>query len=171
MRCLKFILFVLLTGTLVVACRQRGVILYVMVNRVDGLYKSSPVMYKGVKVGEVRRMKLLDDSVLVAIRLSQDLNIPQGSRFEIVNPLLGECSIDIEPSEQVVFLRPGDTARGSFEPGRLLENEWADSSRSSRNKQAMRQIIEGVLMLVDTTGKNGSPAPLQNQGGSQPNGH
>lgn len=149
-----YIFFICFAISLALGCRHRGTQLHVLVNRVDGLGKSSPVMYNGVNVGEVRRMKLLGDSVLVTIRLNQELNIPLGSGFVVNYPVLGQCTVNIEPSSQTSFFRPGDTARGSYQAKQLIENEWTDSSRTSRNNQAMRKIIEGILMLADTTGRD-----------------
>ena len=56
--------------------------LFILFNQVDNLETDSAVFMRGVAVGEVINMKLLDDVVPGEIKLNEKTKIPAGSEFQ-----------------------------------------------------------------------------------------
>ncbi len=148
MRKLKFILLV--TTLLFIACSQKNKNkLSVLFDNVSNLEKGADVKLHGITIGEVTNMELLGDSVLVDIKLNKEQKIPVGSKFSILNPLIGNASVIIEPSEQKVFLKTEDTVKGSYEAKGILDTFFADSLNRQKAREALNKITTGLKELAE----------------------
>ena len=99
---------------------------YAVYNKVDGLAPSNPVTINGYPVGRVKSLKLLqgmNNSVLVAIDVSKDIQIGDSSFAMIAKDLLGGMSIILNMGKNSKIYESGDTIKGSFQPsiGEILE--------------------------------------------------
>ncbi|MBV8600707.1 MAG: MCE family protein [Candidatus Eremiobacteraeota bacterium] len=66
-----------------------------------GLTRGSLVYESGVQVGNVARIKLLDDfSVELVLAIKKDVDIPKDSKFVISSPLTGSSTLAIVPPEE-----------------------------------------------------------------------
>lgn len=141
----------LFIGTLLfTACLQKNKNrLNVLFNNVDNLVKGSPVKLHGITIGEVINLDLLRDSELVEIKLNRGQKISIGSKFSILNQLIGNASIIVEPSEQKIFLKPIDTVKGSYETMGILDTFFADSLNKQKARQALDKIITGLRKLAE----------------------
>ncbi|MEO6610832.1 MAG: MCE family protein [Chitinophagaceae bacterium] len=143
--------------TLLQACSsQKKENLIIVFDRVDNLNTKSEVKIHGIDVGEVSGLKLIDTGVLVKIRLSEKRQIPAGSTFSIINPMIGASYIDIEPSKEPTFLTVKDTVSGKYNERGLLDNLMTDSVNRKKIQEAVEKIAEGLKELAkskkDSTG-------------------
>ncbi|MGQ0738004.1 MAG: MlaD family protein [Bacteroidota bacterium] len=124
--------------------------LTIVFDRVDNLQAGSPVKIQGIDIGKVLGLNLIDGGVLVKITLWDNKQIPAGSIFSIVNPMIGSAAyIDIEPSESAVFLSSEDTASGKYGERGLLDNLISDSAKRKKIEEALDKIAEGLKELVN----------------------
>ena len=143
--------------TLLQACSyQKKDNLIIVFDRVDNLNTKSAVKIHGIDVGEVSSLKLIDTGVMVSIKLSGKRQIPAGSTFSIINPMIGAAYIDIEPSKESVFLTANDTMSGKYGERGLLDNLMTDSVSRKKIQEALGKIAEGLRELAksrnDSTG-------------------
>ncbi|MEQ9308243.1 MAG: MlaD family protein [Balneolaceae bacterium] len=117
-------------------------LLYAKYDTVKGLLKGGPVTMKGIKLGTVKEIRFLpeEDSILVTLNITEDIEIPVGSKAMLVTPLaLGSSSIEIIRSERKERLEWEGYLKGVREAG-LLEGlsdkgaSMADSVSVSINK-------------------------------------
>lgn len=102
--------------------------LAILFDRVDNLGVGSEVKIHGITIGKVTHLSLIDNGVLVKIAFRDKREIPVGSKFSIINPMIGVAYIDIEPSMSNTFLTPEDTATGKYGEKGLLDNLISDST-------------------------------------------
>ena len=143
--------FILLTTTLLfAACSHKNKNkLSILFDNVSNLGKGAEVKLHGITIGEVTNMELLGDSVLVDIKLNKEQKIPVGSKFSILNPLIGNALVVIEPSEQKTFLKQIDTAKGSYEAKGILDTFFADSLNRQKAREALYKITTGLKELAE----------------------
>lgn len=123
--------------------------LNVLFNKVDSLEKGAPVKLHGITIGKVTDLELFKDSVLVEIKLDKGRKIPVGSKFKIINSLIGGPSIIVEPSDQKVFLTLTDTAKGNYETKGLLDAFFTDSLNKQKARDAIEKITKGLKELSE----------------------
>lgn len=94
---------------------------YVEYTNINGLAISSPVFISGYKVGLIRDIQYNHANpghVVVEVELDQDMNIPHGSRGELVTEMLGTVKMNILLNlEEQKYLQPGDTLPGIVNNG------------------------------------------------------
>jgi len=88
----------------------RGMVVTVQLPDSGGLYVSSEVTNRGVKVGKVIAMTPVADGVEVKLRLDDDANIPRDSPVFVHNgSAVGEQYLDFEPRDtEPPYLEEGD---------------------------------------------------------------
>jgi ABC-type transporter Mla subunit MlaD len=123
--------------------------LAIIFDRVDNLEIGSSQKIHGIDIGKVSNLKLIDTGVLVKISLSNKRVIPIGSKFSIINPMIGVTYIDIEPSTSNTFLTPKDTVTGKYGEKGLLDNLVSDSTTRKKMKEAYNKIAEGIKELIE----------------------
>ena len=95
---------------------------YAVYNKADGLIEASPVVIEGVKIGQVKKMDLInykgEYKVLVTMILTdKKVKIPKGSTAKLISAdLLGSKAIDIKFLPTATdFVQDGDTLSGDVE--------------------------------------------------------
>ncbi len=85
---------------------------------VGGINSGDEVSVNGVEKGEVKRVTLRERDVLLALKLSADVRVPEDSRVILQSiGVMGERIVVILLGESNTFLEPGDTLWGIYDPG------------------------------------------------------
>jgi phospholipid/cholesterol/gamma-HCH transport system substrate-binding protein len=85
---------------------------------VGGIDHGDEVSVNGVEKGEVKRVSLRERDVLVTMKLSADVRVPEDSRIILQTiGVMGERIVVILLGESDDFLEPGDTLWGIYDPG------------------------------------------------------
>jgi ABC-type transporter Mla subunit MlaD len=92
-------------------CTQNNQKLYLLFNKVDGLYDGSIITSRGLALGKITNMDLTDSGVLVEVSFNKDYKIPIGSEFKIKrdNILQGKNAVDIVFSKSPITYTEHDT--------------------------------------------------------------
>jgi phospholipid/cholesterol/gamma-HCH transport system substrate-binding protein len=94
---------------------KKSFTLYAVYERSEGVIEANPVLINGYKVGQVQKLKLLQQKdgsykVLMTFMMSERVEIPKGSYAKIVSSdLLGSKAIEIRFADSTVFVADGDT--------------------------------------------------------------
>jgi phospholipid/cholesterol/gamma-HCH transport system substrate-binding protein len=98
--------------------------LFAKFNSIEGLVTANPVMCNGLVIGNVYKLEPADElmsSILVTIRITEDVLIPDDSKAVIKGNLLSTPVIEILKGESVSYLNKGDTIITSESSGFLGE--------------------------------------------------
>lgn len=83
---------------------------------VGGLDLGAPVRLSGVRVGEVKNIKILSDvvpKVLITLRLKRNVKIGKGSKITIRTlGIIGEKYVEIIPSSKKEYIKKGEIVEG-----------------------------------------------------------
>ncbi len=97
---------------------------YAEFSDLDGLVPSSPVFIKGYKVGQVENVQydfLREQSFVIKISVTKDIQIPKNSAIELFDDgLLGGKAIQLKfaaLAEPTAFCRSGDTLKSQVDAG------------------------------------------------------
>lgn len=94
---------------------------YVEYTNINGLAISSPVFASGYKIGLVRDIQYnhaKPGHVVVEVELDNDMNIPTGSKGELVTEMLGTIKMNLILNlESKTYCQPGDTLPGVVNNG------------------------------------------------------
>ncbi len=96
--------------------------LYTKYESVNGLLKGGNIFLKGLKVGTVKALQYLpeEDSVLVTLNITEDINIPIGSKAKLVVPnFIGSSSINLIKGNSTQAIEWGAFIQGESEGGLL----------------------------------------------------
>lgn len=105
--------FIFFVGDLGVLFRKPGYSLFVSYDSATGLEKRSVVRMAGVKVGYVKDIRLKGRKAEVELIINFGIQIPVDSEATLASVgLLGEKHIELLPSEEEEFLKPGDSITG-----------------------------------------------------------
>ncbi|MDZ4665845.1 MAG: MlaD family protein [Bacteroidota bacterium] len=94
--------------------------LYAVYPKVEGLIPASPLLINGYKIGQVNTIQLLKRNgkpfVLVKFLLTEDVQIPKGSIAKAISSdLLGTKAVEINFSDNIEFVKSGDTLEADAE--------------------------------------------------------
>jgi len=90
--------------------KEKGYVLYAVVNDASGLAKKSRVKMRGVKIGIIKEMSLTSTGVKLKLLINSDVKIPKGSMVTVAQDnVLGGKYLNIIPSQNTVYYKPGDT--------------------------------------------------------------
>ena len=101
---------------------KSGTFIYAKYKDTKGLMVSNPVFINGLQVGAVYELEEANknlDTIIVAIKLSKELNIPVNSVAGISSNPLGGSSVIISMGDKKQYLRSGDTVYTVDNPGVL----------------------------------------------------
>lgn len=87
---------------------KRGNFIYAKVKEAKGLMVSNPVLINGLQVGSVYELEEANknlDNVIVAIKMSKDINIPVNSVASITGNPLGTPTIEISMGDKKIILK------------------------------------------------------------------
>lgn len=95
------------------SCQREEKVIYLRFDNSEGLQEKNHVLLNGVKVGEVLSVDITKDYlVLATVRLSDSLDFPKDTRFEIQSQDLFTKMIFVTPGDSKSFLENGDTIPG-----------------------------------------------------------
>ncbi|WP_457561886.1 MlaD family protein [Caminibacter pacificus] len=87
--------------------KQKGYPVYAIVNDASGITKKSKVKLRGVSIGYVDSMKLLDNGVKLKLLIRKGVKIPVGSEIAVAQDnVLGGKYLKIIPSNNTAYLQP-----------------------------------------------------------------
>ena len=102
--------FIFVAGDLSTWFQRPGYELSVFFPSATGLEKRAAVRLAGVKIGYVNDIRLEQRKARVGLAVWPKYQVPRGSRAALASiGLVGERYIEISPSEQADFLKPGET--------------------------------------------------------------
>lgn len=138
---------------------QKEEVLYARFNNVAGLVPSNPVILNGLAIGSVYSTEPGDEtlnSIVVALRISEDIRIPKNSIAHIKGNPLGTPAIEIIKGDSRELLMSGDT---------IQSQASQDFFGSIFDKLGPTQkALDGVLNNVDSiTNKVNTTYDLQMQ--------
>lgn len=122
--------------------------LYAVYPKIDGLIEANPLLVNGFKVGQINKISLIKDrngiySVLVKFLLTEDIQIPKHSIAKAVSSdLLGSKAVEIIYSDEMEFMKSGDTL--------IAETEEGLKTSVSKQLAPLQKKIEGLLSSVDS---------------------
>lgn len=94
-------------------------IYYSVYDRIDGLVESSPVVFNGLKIGQVRNIKFHSDNsgrLIVEFAIKQDIQLRDSTVAQIASiDLMGTKSIELIQGNSTTFHKIGDTLFSSLE--------------------------------------------------------
>ncbi|MDB5193236.1 MAG: hypothetical protein JWQ96_2799 [Segetibacter sp.] len=101
---------------------KTGSFVYAKYKNTKGIMVSNPVYINGLQVGAVYELEEANknlDTIIIAIKLNKELNIPLNSLASIKENPLGTASIDISLGDSKAYLKNHDTIATADVPGAL----------------------------------------------------
>ena len=87
--------------------KEKGYVLYAVVNDASGLARKSRVKMRGVKIGIIKSMKLTQKGVMLTLLINKKVKIPKGSLVTVAQDnVLGGKYLQIIPSNKNVYYKP-----------------------------------------------------------------
>lgn len=110
-------------------------------NKIGFLQKGNLVRVNGIQKGEIRKIELLEEGVLVTARIFADYEIPVNSEFRLINAgLVGKQELSILVGDALETLKSGDTVQGN------VDQDFSDIGRN------LTLILEDVDTLKNVVG-------------------
>jgi phospholipid/cholesterol/gamma-HCH transport system substrate-binding protein len=122
--------------------------LYAVYPKIDGLIEATPMLVNGYKVGQINKISLIKQidgkyAVLVKFLISEEVNIPIHSIAKSVSAdLLGSKAVEVIYSNQLEFVKSGDTL--------LAENEEGLKSAVSKQLTPLQHKAEDLISSIDS---------------------
>lgn len=139
----------------------RGFTIHATLPTSGGLFEGSEVTYRGVKIGEVARMRVAEDGIRLDLALEEGTELPLDSPMYVHNlSAVGEQYLDFEPPDgEGPYAEPGDLIEGNeaslpVDEGDLLVE--LDQFVSSVDKENLQVVVEELGLMFEDTG-----VPLQ----------
>jgi|TARA_B110000263_G_scaffold245118_1_gene254177 phospholipid/cholesterol/gamma-HCH transport system substrate-binding protein len=122
--------------------------LYALYGNIGGLQEGSSITVNGFKVGVVKKISLLTDknySLLVALSIEENINIPNNSVSKIVNEdIMGSKGISLVLGDSNINTEQGDTLASDMD--RSLKEEVNKQILPLKNKA--EQLIGSIDSIV-----------------------
>lgn len=139
---------------------KSGSFLYAKYADTKGLMISNPVVINGLQIGSVYELEEQDkniDTIIVAIKLNRELNIPVNSIATVSNNPLTSSSITIEMGTSKDFLKHDDTLLTSNNPGmlgNLTQRIIPLVDRVTVTVQSLDSVLKNINTVFDPYTKN-----------------
>ena len=139
---------------------KSGIFLYAKYADTKGLMISNPVVINGLQIGSVYELEEQDkniDTIIVAIKLNRELNIPVNSIATVSNNPLTSSSITIEMGTSKDFLKHDDTLLTSNNPGmlgNLTQRIIPLVDRVTVTVQSLDSVLKNINTVFDPYTKN-----------------
>ena len=124
-----------------------------------GIFERAEVTYRGVRVGSVEKMALIDDGVRVTMRLDPDVEVPDDARALVANrSAVGEQYVNLIPERRGgPFLAGGDVIPPSrtevpLSPSELIVN--LDDFVSSIDTRDLAVVLDELGVAFDGAGES-----------------
>lgn len=141
---------------LLVACSDHQNRLFVLADNVEGIREHSEVRVNGAVIGKVYRMKLLNQGVLLELKLDKEIQLPVGSTGAIENPAWGAAYVSIIPAkERNKMLHDGDTLAAQYHKEKMLDALISDSAKSNKIQNTLDTLVKllHAPRVIDTISK------------------
>ena len=139
----------------------RGYTIHATLPTSGGLFEGSEVTYRGVKIGEVKRMHVAREGVRLDLAIEDGTELPLDSPMFVHNlSAVGEQYLDFEPpSDEGPYAEAGDTIEGDDESLPVDEADLLvelDQFVSSVDKKNLQIFVRELGLMFNDTG-----VPLQ----------
>ncbi len=157
--------FIFVVGNLSNLFRRPGYPIYIRYETSLGLDKTAAVKMAGIKIGYVKDIQLEGRRSKVVLSIYPRYRIPHGSKaVQSVQGLLGEKFVDVVPSIEDEFLKPGDdlvpgASTGLDQLTPMLTSLGNDLQQVARNlremtgKETRDNLDQAIKNLADVTGE------------------
>ncbi|MFT3824043.1 MAG: MlaD family protein [Chitinophagaceae bacterium] len=142
--------------------------IYAVFPSVEGIQVSTIVTINGLQIGKVKDIIEKDKNltgIIVSIKLTKDINIPDNSIATGNSDLLGNSSIKITKGASTSYLKDGDTIQTVKAPG-LVDRlqSTLDPTLDNVNKTlvALEALIQKIGGIFDPTAKNNLQSLIAN---------
>ena len=140
-------------------------IYYAKYEHIDGLAEANPVLVKGVKVGQVYSIEMVDGQdarIKVGFSMnSKSFRIPVDSKARIVSAnLMGDKSIEVNLGSSDQFLEPGGTLKGEVEES-LSEGISKMMAPLQTKANEMMGSLDSVLTVIQYIFNEGTRESLK----------
>ena len=122
-------------------------------DQVGGLTKSDIVSISGVTVGRVSAIEIQQDSVLVSVRITKDVQLKQDASAEIVSAeLMGGKKIEFSPGSVAEPLAEGKVIKGTYTPGITELTSMFEDNRGdiSQLLSDIKATVQGLKEIIGT---------------------
>jgi phospholipid/cholesterol/gamma-HCH transport system substrate-binding protein len=155
--------FIFVVGNLSNLFRRPGYPIYIRYETSLGLDKTAAVKMAGIKIGYVKDIQLEGRRSKVILSIYPRYRIPHGSKaVQSVQGLLGEKFVDVVPSIEDEFLKPGDelvpgASTGLDQLTPMLTSLGSDLQQVARNlrdmtgKETQDHFVQAVKNLAEVT--------------------
>lgn len=119
--------------------------IYAVYTQVNGLQPSATVQVNGLVVGNVANLEIMDKNagrILVELRITKKIDIPQNSVARISSDLLGTKTVQIDFGNANAYLQSGDTIYAA------VDGSITDALKEQLNPLVKK--LEGTLGSVDS---------------------
>lgn len=137
---------------------------YVVYNKIDGIVKSTPIYFKGLKVGQVEKLTLFrtdsSNAIMATLLIDKKIQLAASSEAKIVSmDLLGGKAISLLIPSLVDPIAEGDTLLGTIENS--LSASISEMITPVKNKTENVMVsLNKVLTELEKVLANGGTADL-----------
>ncbi len=137
---------------------------YVVYNKIDGIVKSTPIYFKGLKVGQVEKLTLFrtdsSNAIMATLLIDKKIQLAASSEAKIVSmDLLGGKAISLLIPSLVDPITEGDTLLGTIENS--LSASISEMITPVKNKTENVMVsLNKVLTELEKVLANGGTADL-----------
>lgn len=147
---------------------KTGSFIYAKVNQTKGLMVSNPVVINGLQVGSVYELEEADknlDSIIIAMKMTKEINIPANSVASIKSNPLGTSSIEISMGNQKNYLKNHDTiltvdSTGMLGSVRARLTPVVDQVEMT--VQTFDSVMKNINSIFDPSAKNNLQSVIAN---------
>ena len=141
--------------------------IYAVFEEVQGLTESNPVMINGLQVGSISKIDGGKDMrrIVVTVRLTQEVNIPDNSVAMLKPNPLGSTALEVKLGTTAKYLNPGDTlittmSGGAFDEALKMLNPVLYEVRNA--VKSLDSVLHIIGTTFDPTTKNNIKGVLEN---------
>jgi len=137
--------------------KQKGYFIYAVVDDASGITKKSKVKLRGVSVGHVDSMSLLDNGVKLKLLINNGVKIPKGSMVTVAQDnVLGGKYLKIIPGNSLAYLKPNDTIE-KYLPAASMEDVLTNVNKAvsdvrvllaKLNKTMNDETIDNIHVMI-----------------------
>lgn len=147
---------------------KTGNFIYAKVKSTKGLMISNPVYVNGLQVGSVYELEEVNktlDTIIISIKLSKDINIPNNSLASIKDNPLGSPSMDISMGNSKIYLKNHDFIYTMDNPGMLgavTAKLTPVVDQVKMTLQTLDSVLKNLNTVFDPNTKNNMQAVVGN---------
>lgn len=113
--------------------------IFFRLNDATGIRKGTPIMYKGLKVGEVKDIAMRDNKIITKVNIYQEFEIPDNVSFNVKQSgFVGQKFVELETNTTITSNTP------------LQDNQIYDGNQSTTNMDAVMAKLNDVASEMTT---------------------